>query len=176
MSPQAADAGLSDSVDSRSGSREQLAPPGSSSGKLRGSPSNTNLSTHGTAQATPVSVEQLLQANATSSDPVYAAFEQAVNERNTFAGQNAQLWKLVEKQRAGYNQILKELERVRTERDSYKHKLAALTGVDPKRRASSRHAERAHTIDSSDGEHAARHPQIPDDPSASTITIQQAFC
>ncbi|KAL1696531.1 hypothetical protein GGG16DRAFT_84931 [Schizophyllum commune] len=173
MSPQATDAGLSDSVDSRSGSREQLAPPGSS-GKLRGSPSNTNLSTHGTAQATPVSVEQLLQANATSPDPVYAAFEQAVNERNTFAGQNAQLWKLIEKQRAGYNQILKELERVRTERDSYKHKLAALTGVDPKRRASSRHAERAHTIDSSDGEHAARHPQIPDDPTTPR-TSQQPF-
>ncbi|KAL1747888.1 hypothetical protein HDZ31DRAFT_80047 [Schizophyllum fasciatum] len=177
MSPQAADAGLSDSLDSRSGSREQLAPPGSGA-KLRGSPSNTNLSTHGTSQAMPVTVEQLLQANATSADPLYAAFEQAVSERNTFAGQNAQLWKLIEKQRTGYSQILKELERVRAERDSYKHKLAALTGVDPRRRASSRHAERAHTIDSSDGEHTAhsssRHRQIPDDPSAFRATALQS--
>lgn len=58
-----------------------------------------------------------------SLDPKYAALEQAVSERNTLSSQNAQLWKLIEKQRSGYNQILKELERVRTERDIYKSKL-----------------------------------------------------
>lgn len=163
MSQQATDASWTDSLDSRNGSRDQLAPPGSA-GRVRGSPSNTNLATHGSAQATPVSVDQLLQAHVGEADPRNGALDQAVNERNTFAAQNAQLWKLIEKQRTGYNQILKELERVRTERDSYKHKLAALAGVDSKRRASSRHAERAHTVDSSDGEHTSARRLVPDDP------------
>jgi len=46
-----------------------------------------------------------------------AALEHAVNDRNVLTAQNTQLWKLVEKQRTGYNQILKELERIRGERD-----------------------------------------------------------
>jgi RalA-binding protein 1 len=56
-----------------------------------------------------------------------AALEAILQERNTLASQNAQLWKLIEKQRSGYNQILKELERVRGERDAYRTKL----GVNP---------------------------------------------
>jgi RalA-binding protein 1 len=55
--------------------------------------------------------------------------EQVVTDRNVLSGQNTQLWKLIEKQRTGYNQILKELERIRSERDSYKAKLGALNGV-----------------------------------------------
>ena len=66
----------------------------------------------------------LLKLHANNPDPKTAALDHAINERNTLSAQNAQLWKLIEKQRAGYNQILKELERVRGERDGAKAKLA----------------------------------------------------
>lgn len=68
-------------------------------------------------------LESLLSQYASAADPKLAALEQAITERNNLANQNQQLWKLIEKQRAGYNQILKELERVRTERDNYKSKI-----------------------------------------------------
>ncbi|KAF9523051.1 hypothetical protein CPB83DRAFT_863513 [Crepidotus variabilis] len=73
--------------------------------------------------------EALLQQHGSASDPKMAALEQAVNDRNILSAQNSQLWKLIEKQRAGYNQILKELERIRGERDGYKSKLAAVAGL-----------------------------------------------
>ncbi|KAF8972613.1 hypothetical protein BDZ97DRAFT_1913115 [Flammula alnicola] len=76
-----------------------------------------------------ITVEALLKQHASSPDPTSAALEQAVADRNVLSSQNTQLWKLIEKQRTGYNQILKELERIRGERDSYKSRLAALTGV-----------------------------------------------
>lgn len=76
-----------------------------------------------------VSVDALLKQHASASDPRTAALEQAVTDRNVLSAQNAQLWKLIEKQRAGYNQILKELERIRGERDGYKSKLIALGAI-----------------------------------------------
>ncbi|KAF5383730.1 hypothetical protein D9615_003689 [Tricholomella constricta] len=76
----------------------------------------------------------LLKANAAAQDPKLAALEQAVNDRNVLSSQNAQLWKLIEKQRTGYNQILKELERVRGERDAYKAKLGGSGGSDRRHR------------------------------------------
>ncbi|TFK71624.1 RhoGAP-domain-containing protein [Pluteus cervinus] len=75
-----------------------------------------------------ITIESLLKAHVASQDPTLAALEQAVGERNTLSAQNAQLWKLIEKQRAAYTQILKDLERVRGERDSYKVKINALAG------------------------------------------------
>ncbi|KAJ7126609.1 hypothetical protein C8R43DRAFT_829556, partial [Mycena crocata] len=80
-------------------------------------------STSPTVPAAALTLDALLNAHASSQDPKLAALEQAVAERNTLSSQNTQLWKLIEKQRAGYNQILKELERVRSERDGYKAKL-----------------------------------------------------
>lgn len=74
-----------------------------------------------------MTVAALLKANAAAPDPATAALDQAVNERNALSSQNSQLWKLIEKQRSGYNQILKELERVRGERDAYKSKLGGGT-------------------------------------------------
>ena len=81
-------------------------------------------------QASPqtTTVEALLKQHVAASDPMSAALEHAVNERNVLTAQNAQLWKLVEKQRTGYNQILKELERIRGERDVYKNRLITLNG------------------------------------------------
>ncbi|KAF5316509.1 hypothetical protein D9619_006169 [Psilocybe cf. subviscida] len=80
-----------------------------------------NVSTHAVLTA-----EHFLKQHSSSSNPTLAALEQAVADRNVLSGQNTQLWKLIEKQRAGYNQILKELERIRGERDTYKSRLAAL--------------------------------------------------
>jgi RalA-binding protein 1 len=54
--------------------------------------------------------------------------DQALSERNQLSSQNSQLWKLIEKQRSGYNQMLKELERVRAERDSLRARLASGEG------------------------------------------------
>ncbi|EIW79193.1 hypothetical protein CONPUDRAFT_30436, partial [Coniophora puteana RWD-64-598 SS2] len=71
----------------------------------------------------PVSMESLLASYASSPDPTLAALEHIVSERNTFAGHNSQMWKLIEKQRTAYAQVLKELERVRGERDVLKSRL-----------------------------------------------------
>ncbi|PBK99332.1 RhoGAP-domain-containing protein [Armillaria gallica] len=93
------------------------------------SSSTTSLQTSSTNTLPPapgvVTVEAVLAQHSASFDPKLAALEQSLNERNTLSLQNAQLWKLIEKQRSGYNQILKELERVRSERDGYKSRLAA---------------------------------------------------
>ena len=55
-----------------------------------------------------------------------AALDDAVQERNMLSSQNAQLWKLIEKQRTGYAQLMKEIERVRGERDVYRSRLHAM--------------------------------------------------
>ncbi|KAJ7355502.1 hypothetical protein DFH08DRAFT_647963, partial [Mycena albidolilacea] len=81
------------------------------------------------APAVALTLDALLNAHAGAQDPKLASLDQAVAERNVLSSQNAQLWKLIEKQRTGYNQILKELERVRGERDGYKSKLTALVGA-----------------------------------------------
>ncbi|THU88684.1 RhoGAP-domain-containing protein [Dendrothele bispora CBS 962.96] len=92
----------------------------SSSSSMSSSVPPNSLSTNA-----PLSLDSLLLSHSAAPDPKLAALEQALSERNVLSSQNSQLWKLVEKQRAGYNQILKELERVRNERDSYKARLAA---------------------------------------------------
>lgn len=70
-----------------------------------------------------LTLEALLAANAGSANPTLAALEAALGERNSLSAQNTQLWKLIEKQRSGYNHVMKELERLRGERDLYKHRL-----------------------------------------------------
>lgn len=74
----------------------------------------------------PITVDALLRAHAADSSPTLAALEHVTADRNTLAAQNSQLWKLIEKQRQGYQQIIKELERVRGERDAYRAKLLAI--------------------------------------------------
>ncbi|KAK7059752.1 hypothetical protein R3P38DRAFT_2837649 [Favolaschia claudopus] len=73
----------------------------------------------------PLSVDGLLHAHAASQDPKLAALKQAHTERIGLKTKNEQLWKLIEKQRAGYNQLIQELERMRSERDAYKTKVVA---------------------------------------------------
>ncbi|OJT09652.1 hypothetical protein TRAPUB_13905 [Trametes pubescens] len=73
-----------------------------------------------------LAVDGLLAAHAGSPNPPLAALETAVGERNSLSAQNTQLWKLIEKQRSGYNHIMKELERMRGERDLYRGRLQSL--------------------------------------------------
>ncbi|KAI8996360.1 hypothetical protein BD414DRAFT_477690 [Trametes punicea] len=73
-----------------------------------------------------LAVDGLLAAHANSANPLLAALEAAVAERNSLSSQNTQLWKLIEKQRSGYNHIMKELERMRGERDLYRGRLQQL--------------------------------------------------
>ncbi|KAL0579280.1 Rho GTPase activating protein [Marasmius crinis-equi] len=127
-------------------------PTTSSSSSATGSSSNQ--------PAVPLSIDGLLALHASAQNPPLAALDQAVSERNLLSSQNSQLWKLIEKQRAGYNQILKELERVRNERDTYKARLsvagASSSSLDlhrdlPQKRQSSRDGrerERAVTLES----------------------------
>ena len=106
------------------------------------------------SQAT--TVEALLKKHVAAPDPKSAALEHVVNDRNVLAAQNTQLWKLVEKQRTGYNKILKELERIRGERDVYKNRLNTLNGsqnnnsqVNPKDNNYHRRASNSTTTSSS---------------------------
>lgn len=73
----------------------------------------------------PISLETLLATHANAPNPILAATNQVLADRNALSAQNTQLWKLIEKQRAGYNQVLKEIDRVRSERDTYKTRLQA---------------------------------------------------
>lgn len=101
--------------------------PAPSTRQTTSSATSTNLSLS-SSSPTLSTVEALLKDHAAAPDPTSAALETAVNDRNVLAAQNTQLWKLVEKQRTGYNQILKELERIRGERDVYKNRLITLNG------------------------------------------------
>ena len=75
----------------------------------------------------PLSADVLLKVHSATHDSNLGALEQAISNRNNaLPSQNSQLWKIrekqkaiIEKQRAEYTHILKELERVRGERDTY---------------------------------------------------------
>ncbi|GJE91091.1 RhoGAP-domain-containing protein [Phanerochaete sordida] len=94
-------------------------------------PRSGHHSTHSASTANgpsmaPTTVAAVLAMHAGGANPPMAALESAVADRNVLTGQNAQLWKLIEKQRAGYTQIMKELERVRGERELYRSRLQHL--------------------------------------------------
>lgn len=108
----------------QSGSMAQAVSP---NGRMAQSSSSTSTSSAAAAASSaPITVQSLLQVHASSSDPRAAALDFAVSERNTLSAQNAQLWKLIEKQRAGYGQLMKELERVRGEREAYRTRLQSM--------------------------------------------------
>lgn len=90
-----------------------------SAATLRPQPS-FNTSQSSASSSTPLTAEGLLATHATSRDPARSALDAAVSERNSLSVQNTQLWKLIEKQRSGYGQLMKELERVRGERDVFR--------------------------------------------------------
>lgn len=82
-----------------------------------------NTSQSSAPSSVPLTVESLLATHASSRDPARSALDVAVSERNSLSVQNTQLWKLIEKQRSGYGQLMKELERVRSERDVFRARL-----------------------------------------------------
>jgi RalA-binding protein 1 len=82
--------------------------------------------TGGSNGNTVLTLAGVLSSYTSTPNPPMAALEQVISERNVLSSQNSQLWKLVEKQRSGYSQILKELERVRSERDTFKARLSSL--------------------------------------------------
>ncbi|KAJ3984147.1 hypothetical protein F5890DRAFT_1518874 [Lentinula detonsa] len=110
--------------------------------------STTNLAA--SINPTPHTIESILALHGSAPDPKLAALDQAVSERNVLSSQNSQLWKLIEKQRSGYNQIMKELERVRNERDTYKARLAVGMGgsIASEKRHPSRERTQKQSIDS----------------------------
>jgi RalA-binding protein 1 len=96
---------------------------------LYASQANTNT------PSAPLSVDGILQQFSSSGSPYHSALEYVVAERNNLVAQNSQLWKLMEKQRSAYSQALKELERIRGERDAYRTRVQSLNtrtvGVKP---------------------------------------------
>lgn len=93
---------------------------------VRVAQTTTTTSNPAAAAAVPLTLQGLLEAHAASADPCMAALEAAIADRNTLSAQNAQLWKLIERQRTGYAQLMKEIERVRGERDVYRSRLQAM--------------------------------------------------
>ncbi|KAG8967418.1 hypothetical protein FRC03_010034 [Tulasnella sp. 419] len=90
---------------------------------LRPSPSvpsvraNNNPTTAGNSTRISHPVLTIDQALSQANGNVKAALEAVLAERNILSGQNAQLWKLIEKQRTQTSSVMKELERIRSERD-----------------------------------------------------------
>ncbi|KAH7105815.1 RhoGAP-domain-containing protein [Auriculariales sp. MPI-PUGE-AT-0066] len=82
---------------------------------VNGSPANRALAP--TAPPAAASVLTLEAALAGAGGDHAAALDAALAERNMLSSQNAQLWKLIEKQRASYANAVKDLERIRGERD-----------------------------------------------------------
>jgi RalA-binding protein 1 len=123
------------------------------------SASSSTSSLSGSANPTVLTLDSILALHNSASDPKLAALDQAVSERNVLSAQNSQLWKLIEKQRSGYNQILKELERIRNERDSYKARLAAATGSPPEKRVASRERTPKQSIDSFTSDISVQNPR-----------------
>ena len=69
----------------------------------------------------------VLSSYTSTPNPPVAALDQVISEGNALS---SQILQAVEKQRSGYSQILKELERVRSERDAFQAKLTSL-GANP---------------------------------------------
>ncbi|KAF7798009.1 hypothetical protein EIP86_009219 [Pleurotus ostreatoroseus] len=90
---------------------------------VRVTPSAGTTSNASGISIAPLSVQGLLSAHASASNPALAALEAAISERNTFATHNAQLWRLVEKQRAVQASLTKDVDRLRGERDCYREGL-----------------------------------------------------
>nr|GAT48871.1 predicted protein [Mycena chlorophos] len=63
-----------------------------------------------------------------AADPSMAALSHVQSEKQSLHTKNEQLWKLIERQRTGYNQLVAELERARKERDAYRAQLKAVVG------------------------------------------------
>ncbi|EJD48002.1 RhoGAP-domain-containing protein [Auricularia subglabra TFB-10046 SS5] len=89
-----------------------------------------------------------------------AALDTVLAERNMLSSQNAQLWKLIEKQRASYANAMKDLERIRGERDKA---IARLDG--------SRGPRRQHSTPQKSSSASALPSSSRDSPSAESASV-----
>lgn len=88
--------------------------------------------------STPVTIDSLLAAHADSSDPTRASLEAVLAERNGLSAQNSQLWNHLKRQRANYASAVKDVMRLRSERDALKAKLGGGEGADTSQPSSAR--------------------------------------
>jgi RalA-binding protein 1 len=115
-------------MDSASSEPNPALRPSQSTPVVRHVSTNTR---HQTSQSSSHSNTLTLEAvlSAAHGNPT-VALETLLADRNNLYQQNVQLWKLMEKSRAGYANSLKDLDRIRAERDRALAKLDALGAHD----------------------------------------------
>lgn len=139
-------AGLAASAASRPSGTGGLSQSTSSQSAIAMSSSSSS-----TATAPTLTLETTLQAY--SNDPL-TALEAVIQERNSLHAQNAQLWKLIEKQRSMYNAANRELEKM---------KLAANIGsVNPTGPSSTSVKPNGNTATGQEGSSSSKRPDRPE--------------
>jgi RalA-binding protein 1 len=116
-----------------SSSTVRLAPSSSNSASMTHSASATGPSFEIPISHEPITIEGSLAAHASYADPTRAALETVIADRNTFSAQNVQLWNHMRKQRSYHIHLVKDVDRLRHERDVLRHKLSKYekTGREP---------------------------------------------
>ncbi|KLO17933.1 RhoGAP-domain-containing protein [Schizopora paradoxa] len=71
----------------------------------------------------PITLDDALNAHADASDPMRATLEAILAERNSLSAQNSQLWNHLKRQRANYASAVKDVVRLRSERDALRAKV-----------------------------------------------------
>lgn len=95
-----------------------------STARLAHSSSVTGLNSEDALANAPTTVEKVLAAHASATNPTRAALESVVQERNTLSAQNSLLWNHLRKQRSNYQMAASDVKRIRAERDALRAKLA----------------------------------------------------
>ncbi|KAL5531651.1 hypothetical protein ACEPAG_4528 [Sanghuangporus baumii] len=92
--------------------------------RLAHSNSVTGLNAEDPIMSSATTIEQVLAAHASASDPLRAALESVLHERNSLSAQNSQLWNHLKKQRNNYQMAASDVKRIRAERDQLRARLA----------------------------------------------------
>lgn len=71
----------------------------------------------------PITIDDALGVHAEAPDPMRAALEAILAERNSLSAQNSQLWNHLKRQRANYASAVKDVVRLRSERDALRAKV-----------------------------------------------------
>ncbi len=108
-------------------SANKIAPSASTSSAT---PSSHTLNGEDAIVSIPITVDDALNAHADSPDPMRAALEAILAERNSLSAQNSQLWNHLKRQRANYASAVKDVVRLRSERDVLRGKLNGLDNVE----------------------------------------------
>ncbi|KAL5492391.1 BEM3 [Sanghuangporus weigelae] len=92
--------------------------------RLAHSTSVTGFNAEDSIMSSATTIEQVLAAHASASDPLRAALESVLHERNSLSAQNSQLWNHLKKQRNNYQMAASDVKRIRAERDQLRARLA----------------------------------------------------